>query len=180
MPRKTINREDVLKKMGAHVLEHGLNTASLRPLAKAAETSDRMLIYHFGSKEALIAELLQFLARNMALELDKALPPEPAPDLNACLRDIVALLRSPAFAPFMRVWLDIVSSAAQGSISHSVIGGAMIEGFFQWLQGRLPDDTPDPETTVRAMMALIEGVVVLDAVGQSDAADRAIAHLFPI
>ncbi len=180
MPRKTINREDILEKMGAHVLEHGLNTASLRPLAQAAGTSDRMLIYHFESKDALITELLQFLAGRMALQLEAALPPEPSASLNACATEIVALLRGPAFKPYMRVWLDIVSSATQGSTTHHAIGSAIVEGFFDWLQARLPVGTDDPETTARAMLVVIDGTLVLDAVGQSDAANRAIAHLFPI
>src|SRR5690349_315476 len=37
-----------------YVLEQGLVGLSLRPLAAALGTSDRMLIYHFGSKDALV------------------------------------------------------------------------------------------------------------------------------
>ena len=180
MARAPFNRDDTLEKMAAHVLAHGLNTASLRPLAQAAGTSDRMLIYHFGSKDALITELLQTLAAKMAVGLEQALPAVRSASLNACITDIVALLRSPPFTPYMRVWLDIVSSAVHGNQTHLAIGAAIIDGFFDWLQERLPADTPDPETTARAMLTLIEGTLVLDAVGQSEAADRAIAHLFPI
>ena len=180
MARAPFNREAILEKMGDHVLAHGLNTASLRPLAQAADTSDRMLIYHFGSKDTLVSEILQVLAARMAMGLEQALPAEPFPSLNACISDIVTLLRSPPFTPYMRVWLDIVSSAVHGNQTNLAIGAAIIEGFFDWLEKRLPADTPDPETTARAMLTLIEGTLVLDAVGQSEAADRAIAHLFPI
>jgi AcrR family transcriptional regulator len=41
-----------------HVLAEGLIGLTLRPLAAALGTSDRMLIYHFGSKDALIAEVI--------------------------------------------------------------------------------------------------------------------------
>ena len=174
------NREDILNRMGTHVLENGLNTASLRPLAQAANTSDRILIYHFGSKDALISELLQSLAGRMAAQLEIALPAEPSMSLNACATEIVALLRSPALKPYMGVWLHIVTSATQGSATHRAIGGAIVEGFFDCLQARLPLGTKDPETTARAMLVVIDGTLGLDAVGQTDAADRAIAHLFPI
>lgn len=53
----TMSKQTLLPKLAAHVLRHGLGSASLRPLAKAAGTSDRMLIYHFGSKDALVAAL---------------------------------------------------------------------------------------------------------------------------
>ena len=36
----------------------GLIGLSLRPLAKAVGTSDRMLIYHFGSRAGLVAAII--------------------------------------------------------------------------------------------------------------------------
>jgi len=40
-------REDLLDRVTDHVLEHGLIGLTLRPVAAAIGTSDRMLIYHF-------------------------------------------------------------------------------------------------------------------------------------
>ena len=42
-----------------YVLEHGLIGLSLRPLAAALGTSDRMLLYHFGTKDDLVAAVLR-------------------------------------------------------------------------------------------------------------------------
>jgi AcrR family transcriptional regulator len=41
-----------------YVLSHGVGDLALRPLAKALKTNARMLIYHFGSREALMREIL--------------------------------------------------------------------------------------------------------------------------
>lgn len=41
-----------------YVLENGVSDVSLRPLAKALGTSARMLVYHFGSREGLMREVL--------------------------------------------------------------------------------------------------------------------------
>ena len=41
-----------------HVLAHGLIGLTLRPLAAAVGTSDRMLIYHFGSRDALVSAVV--------------------------------------------------------------------------------------------------------------------------
>ena len=40
------------------MLEHGLIGLSLRPLAAAIGTSDRMLLYHFDGKDDLIATVI--------------------------------------------------------------------------------------------------------------------------
>jgi AcrR family transcriptional regulator len=52
-------REDLVAKATDYVLEHGVIGLSLRPLAAALDTSDRMLIYHFGGKDALMAAILE-------------------------------------------------------------------------------------------------------------------------
>ncbi|MFI5165646.1 MAG: TetR/AcrR family transcriptional regulator [Thermoanaerobaculales bacterium] len=41
-----------------YVLENGLAGSSLRPMAGAMGTSARMLVYHFGSREGLMREVL--------------------------------------------------------------------------------------------------------------------------
>ena len=52
-------RDELAEAATDYVLEHGLIGLSLRPLAAALGTSDRMLIYHFGSKDELIAAVLE-------------------------------------------------------------------------------------------------------------------------
>src|SRR5574340_768658 len=41
-----------------YVLENGVADLSLRPLADAIGTNARMLVYHFGSREGLMREIL--------------------------------------------------------------------------------------------------------------------------
>jgi len=41
-----------------YVLSRGVGDLSLRPLAKALNTNARMLVYHFGSREGLMREIL--------------------------------------------------------------------------------------------------------------------------
>ncbi|GAC1566773.1 MAG: TetR family transcriptional regulator [Vulcanimicrobiaceae bacterium] len=47
----------------AYVLEHGLADLSLRPLAAALGVSPRTLLYHFESKDALVAAAIAELGR---------------------------------------------------------------------------------------------------------------------
>lgn len=60
-PRKQQLVEAVLR----YLLKHGLADLSLRPLAAATNTSARLLIYHFGSKEGLLAEVLQAMQAHL-------------------------------------------------------------------------------------------------------------------
>ncbi|MEM7300785.1 MAG: TetR/AcrR family transcriptional regulator [Pseudomonadota bacterium] len=177
MTKSAKTRKALLAAMGPYVLKYGLNTASLRPLAQAAGTSDRMLIYHFGSKDGLIAALIEHLAGELAMSLTTALPQEPATTVHDCAVEIVSLLRSEPYKAYMRVWLDIVSAAGQGNESHQRAGYLMIEGFLQWLQFRLPPDTPEPERAAKFVLTLVEGVMIMDSVGQTQTADVAVDAL---
>lgn len=165
--------------MAAHVLDHGLTAASLRPLAKAAGTSDRMLIYHFGSKDALIASLLAWLAAEMTAKLDAALPETPMPSQRDLLAGVMAVVRSPVFAAYIRVWREVTACAAQGQAAHLETGKEIVNGFIAWLERRMPVDVEDPYRAAEAMLTLIEGMHVMDAVGRSEVTEAAIDALYP-
>jgi AcrR family transcriptional regulator len=52
-------REELLEKIIDALLSTGVSDLSLRPLAKSVGSSARLLIYHFGSKEQLLAVALE-------------------------------------------------------------------------------------------------------------------------
>jgi AcrR family transcriptional regulator len=52
-------RDELADAATDYVLEHGIIGLSLRPLAAALSTSDRMLLYHFADKDDLVATVLR-------------------------------------------------------------------------------------------------------------------------
>ena len=52
-------REELAEAATDYAIEHGLIGLSLRPLAVALGTSDRMLLYHFRDKDDLVATILR-------------------------------------------------------------------------------------------------------------------------
>ena len=92
--------------------------------------------------------------------------------------DIIGLLRRSPFSKYMRLWLDIVSALGQGSKIHARIGQEMIAGYLEWLERHIPESTPDSKPITCLLLTLIEGAIVMDAVGQSAISDAAIAKLF--
>ncbi|MEI6159755.1 MAG: TetR family transcriptional regulator [Roseococcus sp.] len=65
-------RSAALARMADHLLREGLAGASLRALAKAAGTSDRMLLYYFADKDELLGATLAHIAAELAALLDQA------------------------------------------------------------------------------------------------------------
>jgi hypothetical protein len=81
-------RAELLDKVADYILSNGLADLSLRPLATAIDTSPRMLLYFFGSKERLIAEALAHIRTREQLDFKRAVSrPKPADRLESLLRD---------------------------------------------------------------------------------------------
>ena len=105
----------------------------------------------------------------MAIGLDHALPSERIETEEVLVTRILELMRSKEFQPYTRVWLDIVAGAAQGLSAHKEAGNKIILIFLDWLTARHPDG----KSGVPRTLTLIEGSLVMDAVGHSSIADLA-------
>lgn len=167
MAKPALSRDTLLPMLAAHVMEHGLGSASLRPLAKAAGTSDRMLIYHFGNKEALIVDLLSYIAGLYSAALAAAIGPERAATRQECAARILAQAREPAMQGFMALWWEIVAGAARGAPGYREAGEAIMTSQLEWLETQMPEGDPDPRGGARFLMTLIEGALMLSAVGHA-------------
>ena len=95
------------------VMEHGLAGLSLRPLAQGIGTSDRMLVYYFGSKDGLVAAITEFAGEQLVAAMptiDSARPPRSA---RAWLDQAWALFSDPAVRPAMQLLFELDALAAR-------------------------------------------------------------------
>lgn len=165
MTKPALSRETLLPKLAAHVLEHGLGGASLRPLAKAADTSDRMLIYHFGNKEQLISDLLEYVAGVYSAALEMAMGAGRPQTRRECFDRILEQGRQPGMQPFMVLWWEIVAGAARGIPGYREAADQMMAKQLAWLARQMPDGDPNPASGARYIMTLLEGTLMLETVG---------------
>ncbi len=162
-----MSKETLLPLLAAYVLNHGLGEASLRPLAKAAGTSDRMLIYHFDNKETLIADLLAYIAEIYAQSLDAAMGDERAQTRQQVVARILAKSADEQMKPFLTLWWEIVAGSARGVPGYREAAEAVMAQLLGWLEGQMPAGDPDPAGGARYLLTLIEGAQMLGVVGHA-------------
>jgi AcrR family transcriptional regulator len=112
-PTKGGIRQQLLQSIMEHLEAEGLGAASLRQIAAAVGTSHRMLVYHFGSKEALLVEVVraleeqqkQFLA---ALVADASLA--PGDQMSRMWRQLI----DPSVWPRARLFFEVYGQALRG------------------------------------------------------------------
>ena len=173
-------REAAIDRMADHVLAEGLGAATLRPLAAAAGTSDRMLLYYFAHKDEILTATLDRIAARMIVELNQAIPAKPQQAFNALLRQAWTALASERLKLFMPVWLDLAAGAARGLQPHRDIAGRIADGFLAWVTARLlPEEGGTPSALAPLFLAMIEGSHLLSAFGRGSIADTAIDQVRP-
>jgi AcrR family transcriptional regulator len=171
-------REAAIERMADHVLSEGLGAATLRPLAAAAGTSDRMLLYYFVDKDELLTATLDRIASRMIAQLDRAIPVEPRRPFAVLLEQVWAALATDSLQPFMPLWLDLASGAARGVQPHRDVAGEIADGFLAWVTVRLqPESDRGPPLLAPLFLASIEGMYLLKAIGRGAIADSAAIEL---
>lgn len=114
MPRpSTDTRERLLAGAVDYAAEHGLADLSLRALAAGLGTSHRMLIFHFGSKEGLLVEVVRAVEAQQRALLEQ-LRADPELDLLDQLRAFWRHLTSPALWPYERLFFEVYAQGLQG------------------------------------------------------------------
>lgn len=160
-------RHELLDKLVDHVLAHGLSSASLRPLAKAVGTSDRMLIYYFTDKASLIAAIISHGAARMSEQMDRDIGPDRRP-VDRLSRDLHAMVRTEAMWPYMKLWLEIAALAAQGDAVCRSVGEAIARGFIDQIAARIDVDGPDRAYHAARLLRDVDASALLLAVGLDD------------
>jgi AcrR family transcriptional regulator len=166
-------RERLLDACTDHALAHGLPDR-LEPFATASGTSTRMLLYHFGTKEALLRAVLQRARSRQRQEFEALLRVRPDEDYRTTLgRAWTGMTSAPG-----RRYLDLFGRL-RGDAEQQLWPGFRREATTDWLaplqDGLRTLGRPELATLV---LAVIRGLIMdLDATGDADRVDRAFADL---
>jgi len=162
-------RSTLLAAATEHVLDHGMADLSLRPLAQALSTSPRMLLYHFGTKEQLVSEILatarvhqaELTAEWMAEQRDLG----PADLLRRFWR-----WQTDKHRPFLRLFFEVYGLALQQPARFPGFPADAVKDWLPFIQAALERaGVPDAEAQIAATM-VIAGYrgLLLDALATND------------
>ncbi|MFJ6632620.1 TetR/AcrR family transcriptional regulator [Streptomyces sp. NPDC091376] len=117
MPRAAdpAKRRDLLNQVREYVLRNGLADLSLRRLARELGTSDRMLLYYFGSKERLVSQAVAFDERRPLLRFAEVLEtvgtPQDAPSLRRFVEEIWKQFSTPDRRAGLPLYFELMSAS---------------------------------------------------------------------
>jgi AcrR family transcriptional regulator len=148
-----------------YVLEHGLAGMSLRPLAAALGTSPRMLLYDFGTKEQLVAAILEEARRREADVLAEKRAASVSTEAEA-LRFVWEWISSEERSPFLRLFFEVYVDALTHPDRYPGGAAPMVTDWLDVIRRTWPrGDVDDAIATL--LVAVVRGLL-LDRLGTTD------------
>lgn len=159
--------------MLVEVAQNGLGDRSLRDLAGAVGTSHRMLIYHFGSRDGLVAAIVEAME---AMQRHALASIAAAPD-TATAGDVVRtqwdVLTSAEVRPFVQLFFEAVAYASRHGGAHFTTPWLVSASEASEQLGL----TADP-VAARLGVAVMRGLLIDVITGDDPVAARAALELF--
>lgn len=159
-----------------HALEHGLPD-QLEPLAVASGTSARMLIYHFGGRDALLRAILGHARQRQLDSFGELLRARPSEPYTVTLERAWAKMTGPDGQPYLRMFGQL-----RQSVEQQLWPDFRRQATTDWLppleQGLRSIGRPELATL---LLAVIRGLLMdLDATSDTARADQAFRHFLDI
>jgi AcrR family transcriptional regulator len=103
-------RTALLERVVTYATVSGIAGKSLREIAAGVGTSHRMLIYHFGSHEGLMAAIVGVIEANQRAAMAALSGPSAE-----VMRELWHQVSRPELRPFVRLFFEVVGQAVQGA-----------------------------------------------------------------
>jgi AcrR family transcriptional regulator len=150
-------REELVGKALDYFLKHGLAGLSLRPLAGQIGTSARLLVYHFGSKDGLIAAVMDEVRARTQKSFAASAARSAKNGQNGhkgVMRRFWAWITHPANVRHMRLLFEVQVLALQNP---AVYAGYLEGASLSWLE--LIESSLPPSKANRAIATLSAAVI---------------------
>jgi AcrR family transcriptional regulator len=175
-PRK----RELLEAAYHYVLGNGLADMSLRPLAKAIGSSPRVLLFLFGSKEALIRALLARAREDELGYLEELRGNQP---LRNAGREVWSWLAAPSHRALLAFWVEgYARSLLDEPGPWAGFGRDTVHDWLELLAERQPAesrDTPEAEAERTLLLAVLRGGLLdVLATGDIDRVSAAVEYHF--
>ena len=125
-------REELLEKIVDVLLEEGISELSLRPLSAAVGSSARLLIYHFGSKEELIAAALDRVRSRITKAVGELIERQKTASLEDFLRVVWKWSVKDTNQRYFRLLFEIDGLAMHGR--NIVLPKDRVAGVTRWVK----------------------------------------------
>jgi AcrR family transcriptional regulator len=147
-------RTDLLDASIDYMLAHGVADLSLRPLAAAVGSKARLLVYHFGSKEALVTEAMIVVRERVQQAFTELMTDGREHSPEDIFRSFWKWATSPAHERYLRLFFEVQGLALQKPSRYGKYLKGATSSWVEMLATVLPDEIATSERRGLATLAV--------------------------
>lgn len=168
------SRDEILEGALAVALRDSLGELTFGRVAKHLGVSDRMVVYYFPSKDDLLGEVLLLVGTRLMAVLGRAFA-APAADHLELARTAWPILARPDIDPWFALFFEANGMAAAGRAPYVELVAQLVEAWIGWVAEFFSGTPAQRRAEAEAVVALLDGLLLLRQLGGAAAANRA-AH----
>ena len=181
MTREAAAREQLLGRVMAFAAAEGIAGKSLREIAQGVDSSHRMLLYHFGSREGLLAAIVAAIEAQQRAALAEIAAGARTP--REVMLGLWEELTRPELLPFIRLFFEVFGLVAQGApgtegLRESLTRPWLTEGAAVAEQLGLASELADVRAGIAVTRGLLLDLVAGAPLTEVDAAYRRFVDLY--
>ena len=152
-------RAELIDKSLDYFLEHGAAGISLRPLAAATGTSARLLVYHFGSKDNLVAAVLDEVRNRLQKSFADLLASSRRGKRRSALQAFWSWTIRAENLPYLRLLFEVQVLALQNPDRYAQYLEGTSTSWLELIEGSLPPSR-DRRSIATLCVAVIDGLLL--------------------
>lgn len=141
------------------LLRRGLPGLTLAQLAEAADTSPRMLLYHFTSRDQLVLEALHEARRRQQTAFEGLLAPRPGIPYGTVLTTAWDQITAPALRPYLQLFAQLHDLPPDRTPWAEFRAHSITDWLPTIQAGLRADGHPDADPLATALTALLRGLL---------------------
>lgn len=159
-----------------YLLAHGLADLSLRPLAAEIGTSARLLIYHFESKEGMLAEVLEAMQARLRASFTAMTHAPARPGGEPLIMTFWTWATSRKQLPYLKLFYELQILAARNPAAYAKYLHRNSVDWLELIQNALPPQERTPAMST-LQVAVFDGLFLeLMSTGDRKRTTQALDH----
>lgn len=152
-------RQELIGKALDYMVMHGVAGLTLRPLAGAIGTSARLLVYHFGSKDGLIAAVMDEIRARTQRSFTEAVAKPGKGAAKGAMHALWAWAIHPTNVDYMRLLFEVQALAIREPATYGHYLEGTSDSWLQLIEASLPPSRGN-RTVATLCTAVVDGLLL--------------------
>jgi AcrR family transcriptional regulator len=167
------SRESLLAAAVIVAQDEGLHRLSFGRVATRAGTSDRVVVYYFPTKQALVQGVLEAVGAGLLERLGPVLDGARPSDHRELARLVWVAVGHQGTDPAVAVYVEALGLAAARTPPYPDAARAVAESWTTWFADHLPGTDGERRSEARAALALVDGLLLVRLAAGPEVAEDA-------